>query len=294
MFKAPRVLVLGSTGMLGHQLCNYLINNSDYTLFDIARNSKFRKETALIDVRNERKLLDYIKDVRPNYIINCVGVLISGSNKNIEEAIFINSYLPHMLARISDEIKSKLIHISTDCVFSGKKGQYIETDHRDGQGIYAQTKILGEIVDNKNLTLRTSVIGPEIRDNGEGLFHWFMSQENEILGFTKAIWSGVTTIELAKVIKWSVDRRITGLYHVTNNSTITKYELLDLFNKHTKKNINIKKFESKFVDKSFVDTRLLLNHTIPSYDKMIFEMIETIVKNRPLYSQYKAIYFDKE
>ena len=81
---------------------------------------------------------------------------------------------------------------------------------------------------------------------------------------------------------------------VTNNSTITKYELLDLFNKHTKKNINIKKFESKFVDKSFVDTRLLLNHTIPSYDEMIFEMIETIVKNRPLYSQFKAIYFDKE
>ena len=111
MFKVPRVLVLGSTGMLGHQLCNYLINNSDYTLFDIARTSKFRQETALIDVRNERKLLDYIKDVRPNYIINCVGILISGSNKNIEEAIFINSYLPHMLARISDEIKSKLIHI---------------------------------------------------------------------------------------------------------------------------------------------------------------------------------------
>ena len=142
--------------------------------------------------------------------------------------------------------------------------------------------------------MRTSVIGPEIRDNGEGLFHWFMNQENEILGFTKAIWSGVTTIELAKIIKWSVDSRITGLYHVTNNSTITKYDLLNLFMKHTKKNINIKPFEGKFVDKSFIDTRLLLDHTIASYDKMIFEMIETIIKNRSLYSQYKEIYFDKE
>ena len=294
MLKNPRVLLLGSTGMVGHQLCNYLINNSNYILFDIARSSKFRKETALIDVRNDRKLLDYIKDIRPDYIINCIGILISGSNKNIEEAIFINSYFPHMLTRVADEIRSRIIHISTDCVFSGKKGEYIETDHRDGQGIYAQTKILGEIIDNKNLTLRTSVIGPEIRDNGEGLFHWFMSQENEILGFTKAIWSGVTTIELAKIIKWSIDRRITGLYHVTNNSTITKYDLLKLFIKHTKKNIKIKKFEGKFIDKSFIDTRLLLDHTIPSYDEMVFEMIEFIFKNRALYSRYKAIYFDKE
>jgi dTDP-4-dehydrorhamnose reductase len=294
MFKNPRVLVLGSTGMLGHQLCNYLINNSDYTLFDIARTSKFRKETALIDVRNERKLLDYIKDIRPDYIINCVGILISGSNKNIEEAIFINSYLPHMLARISDEIKSRLIHISTDCVFSGKKGSYIETDYRDGQGAYAQTKILGEVDDSKNLTLRTSVIGPEIRDYGEGLFHWFMNQENSVLGFTKAIWSGVTTIELAKVIKWSVDHHITGLYHVTNNSSINKYDLLNLFKKHTKKDIYIKPFEGKFVDKSFIDTRLLLDCFIPSYDKMISDMVETIINNRSLYSQYKAINFDKE
>ena len=294
MVKYPRVLVLGSTGMVGHQLCIYLINKSNYILFDVARSSKFRSQTKLVDVIDERKLCKYIKNINPDYIINCIGVLINGSNKNIENAVLINSHLPHMLARIASEINSTLIHISTDCVFSGKKGGYVETDHRDGVGTYAQTKILGEVCDNKNLTLRTSVIGPEIRSNGEGLFHWFMKQGGSVQGFTKAIWSGVTTIELAKAIKWSIDKNITGLYHVTNNLSINKHYLLQLFKKYTKKNINIESFDGKIVDKSFIDTRLLLGYKIPSYDEMISDMVSLILNNRSLYSQYKDLSFEKE
>ena len=121
-----------------------------------------------------------------------------------------------------------------------------------------------------------------------------MNQQGDISGFTKAIWSGVTTIELAKAVKWSIDHHITGLYHVTNNSSISKYELLKLFQKYTKKDISIKSVDGKNVDKNFIDTRLLMNYQIPSYDQMISDMVSLIANNRPLYSQYKVGIFDKK
>ena len=294
MKKNQRVLVLGSNGMVGHLLCKYLISDSDFILFDISRSYKFRDKTNLFDVKNEEDFCEYIKLIKPDYIINCIGVLIRESNMSIENAIYINSYFPNMLRKFASQINSKLIHISTDCVFSGKKGNYIESDFRDGNGIYALTKILGEIQDATNLTLRTSVIGPEIKDSGEGLFGWFMRQEGTIFGFEKVIWSGVTTLELAKIIKLSIDNKLTGLYHVTNNSSISKYELLKLFKKHTKKNIEIKLSNEKSLDKSFIDTRLLLDYKIPSYDDMISEMITFIKTNKTMYPQYKSLNFDKK
>lgn len=292
MRKNQRVLVLGSTGMVGHLLCKYLIDNSNFNLFDIARSFKFREKTNLFDVKNEKDFCEYMKLIKPDYIINCIGVLIRESNTSIENAIYINSYFPHMLRKFASQINSKLIHISTDCVFSGKKGKYIESDLRDGNDTYAQTKILGEIQDTTNLTLRTSVIGPEIRDGGEGLFGWFMSQEGTVSGFEKVIWSGVTTLELAKVIKFLINSDLTGLYHITNNSSISKYELLKLFKKYTKKNIDIKPFNEKSLDKSLIDTRLSLGYQIPSYDDMIAEMITFIKDNKLIYPQYKSPNFD--
>jgi len=151
----------------------------------------------------------------------------------------------------------------------------------------AKTKGLGEIVNNKHLTLRTSVVGPELKTDGEELFHWFMNQQSDISGFTKTIWSGVTTLELAKAIKWSIDSDISGLYHVTNNSSISKYELLKLFQKYTKKDIDIKSVNGKNIDKSFIDTRKELNYAIPSYEEMVKNMID-LMKNNKLYKQYKV------
>jgi dTDP-4-dehydrorhamnose reductase len=203
--------------------------------------------------------------------------------------------MPHRLTRLADKINAKLIHISTDCVFSGdKKEPYIETDEKDGRGIYAKTKGLGEVINDKHLTLRTSVVGPELKSDGEELFHWFMKQAESVSGFTKVIWSGVTTIELAKAVKWSIDHHITGLYHVSNNSSISKYDLLQLFQKYTKKDIDIKPFDGRDVDKSFVDTRLLMDYKIPSYEQMVSDMIDLIVNNGSLYSQYKVKEFGKE
>ena len=282
-----KVLILGSTGMLGHQVVNYFLKFDDYDVIDIAFRSKLREKTIISDVTDKTAFEKVIIELSPDFIVNCIGVLIHGSG-DVENAIYLNAYLPHQLKKISKNIGAKLIHISTDCVFSGNKGGYIESDVKDGKGVYSQTKILGEIEDDANLTLRTSIIGPELKDNGEGLFHWFMSQQGDITGFTRAIWSGVTTLELVKAIKWSIESNITGLYHVTNNSSISKYELLKLFQKYTKKDISIKSVDGKNVDKSFIDTRLLIDYKIPSYDQMISNMVSLITNNMSLYSQYKV------
>jgi len=283
-----KVLVLGSAGLIGHQVYNYLKDSGNYELHNISYQNKIQNDTILLDARDEKIFIDKITSIRPHYIVNCIGILINGSDTDPENAIFLNSYMPHRLARLADKINAKLIHISTDCVFSGdKKEPYVETDEKDGRGVYAKTKGLGEVINDKHLTLRTSVVGPELKSDGEELFHWFMNQSDDISGFTKAIWSGVTTIELAKAVKWSIDHHITGLYHVTNNSSISKYDLLQLFKKYTKKDIGIKSVDGKNVDKSFIDTRLLMNYQIPSYDEMISDMASLIVNNRALYSQYK-------
>ena len=290
-----KVLVLGSAGLIGHQVYNYLKDSDNYELHNISYQNKIQDDTVLLDARNEQVFIDKITSISPKYIVNCIGILIDGSNADPENSIFLNSYMPHRLTRLADKINAKLIHISTDCVFSGdKKEPYIETDEKDGRGIYAKTKGLGEVVSDKHLTLRTSVVGPELKNDGEELFHWFMGQSGEISGYTKAIWSGVTTTELAKAVKWSIDHHITGLYHVTNNSSISKYDLLQLFQKYTKKDINIKPLIGKDVNKSFIDTRLLMDYEIPSYDQMISDMVSLIANNRPLYSQYKVWSFDQE
>jgi len=282
-----KVLVLGSTGLIGHQAYNYLKKNSDYELYNISYRKKLQEDTILLNVRNEENVIKTIENINPKIIVNCIGVLIDGASRDPENAIFINAYMPHRLMRLADSIDAKLIHISTDCVFSGrKKSAYIEDDEKDGLDIYAKTKGLGEVINDKHLTFRTSVVGPELKTDGEELFHWFMSQSGTINGFTKAIWSGVTTLELAKAIYWAIENNITGLYHVTNNTTINKYDLLNLFKKYTKKEIKILSVDGKNVDKSFIDTRKEIDYEIPSYDIMIKEMIEFMKKNKQLYNQY--------
>jgi len=283
-----KVLILGSAGLIGHQVYNYLKYSNNYELHNISCRNKILDDTILLDARDEKIFIDTITSIRPKYIVNCIGILINDSDIDPENSIFLNSYMPHRLTRLADKINAKLIHISTDCVFSGdKKEPYTETDEKDGRGIYAKTKGLGEVINEKHLTLRTSVVGPELKNDGEELFHWFMNQSNSVSGYTKAIWSGVTTIELAKAVKWSIDNNITGLYHVTNNSSISKYDLLQLFQKYTKKDINIKPFDGKNIDKSFIDTRLLIDYKIPSYDQMISNMVSLITDNRILYSRYE-------
>lgn len=282
-----KVLVLGATGLIGHQTYNYLNATGQYSMYNFSFREKLNDESLLIDARNELDFLGAILDVRPDYIVNCIGILIGGANRDPENAIFLNAYMPHRLKKLADSIDAKLIQISTDCVFSGNlKKPYLEADIKDGTGIYARTKSLGEVVSDRHLTLRTSVVGPELKKTGEELFHWFMGQSGTVNGYTASKWSGVTTIVLAKAIERSIQNEITGLHHVTNNSSLSKYDILRLFKHYTKKNINIVPVVGVDSDKSFRDTRLLLDLQIPSYEAMFSEMVAAIRENPKLYPHY--------
>ncbi len=280
-----KVLVLGTTGLIGHQVYYYL-KSKGYDVIGMAHIRQLDDTTIQIDARDEHEFIRNILNVAPDTIVNCMGILIAEANQNPEHAVFLNAYMPHRLKRVADDIKAKLIHISTDCVFSGKKGGYTENDIKDADGIYGRAKALGEITAEPHLTLRTSVVGPELKEEGEELFHWFMKQEGSVQGYTKSLWSGVTTLELAKAVEWAISGDISGLYHVTNGVPINKYKLLMLFKKYTGKNIDIVAVEGRVTDKSFVDTRKISEYTIPHYEVMIKNMIKLMKKKANLYSQY--------
>ena len=282
-----KVLILGSSGLIGHQIYNYLQENSDFNLSNISYTRKLNNNTILIDARKEQYFFDLIRHIEPNYIVNCIGVLINKAKQDFKSAMSLNAHLPQNLEKLANLINAKLIHMSTDCVFSGDKHlPYVETDEKDGRDTYAKTKSLGEIYSKKHLTIRTSVIGPEIINGSGELFHWFMNQSGVIQGFTKAIWSGVTTIELAKAIKWFINNNTTGLYHLTNGIPIKKYDLLHLFKKYTNHNIEIEKVDGVVTNKSFVDTRQEINYKLPTYDEMTRDMVLLTKNKRILYSHY--------
>jgi len=284
-----KVLVLGSTGMLGHQVTNYLLSFKDkYNVLDISYRNKLNDSTIIIDVEKDLKSLEkIIKNFKPNFIVNCIGILVSESINNVSKANYINGKFPHHIKEICKKNESKLIHISTDCVFSGLRGDYKEDDIPDSKTNYGKSKILGEVIDKNNLTLRTSIIGPEIKKNGEGLLSWFLNEQNSsVKGYGKAVWSGVTTVELAKVIEKCMASNIFGLYHVTNNEKISKYNLLKLFNDYLYFEKNIILDNTVVNDKSLIDTRNELNYVVPSYRRMIKEMFASMV-NKEEYNHYK-------
>ena len=264
--------------MLGHVLLNKLNESKAFQVYDITRNKEERINNFDCDVTNFNSLFEIIKEIKPKYIINCIGVLIKGSIQDPSNAILINALLPHKLAQFSNSINAKFIHISTDCVFDGSKGSYIETDNKTAQDTYGLSKSLGEINDDKNLSLRTSIIGPELKDDGEGLFSWFIKQKGEVNGFSESIWGGVTTLVLADVIIKSINENYTGLFHVTNGQPISKFDLLSLIKeKFELNNIDLKRISGKKADKSL---RTRFNYfNIPSYEEMISKMRNYYIKN---------------
>lgn len=200
----------------------------------------------------------------------------------------INAYLPHFLAKVTAGTKTQVIQMSTDCVFSGKEGQYTEVSVPNGTLFYDKSKALGELDDDKNITLRNSIVGPDINQNGIGLLNWFMKQEGPVKGFEKAIWTGQTTLQLAKTMEQAALRRANGLYNTVPSTSITKYDLLHLFNTHIRKDrIDIIKESSFSADKSLVRTRFEgFDYEIPSYDVMVKELAEWMRDHKELYPHY--------
>ena len=271
--------------MLGHMVYFYLYKNSPFKIYDLSQKKKLNNSTIICDVRDNKKFISILKKVKPDIIINCIGILIKGSNDNNENEIYLNSFFPHFLSNFSRKINSKVIHISTDCVFSGKKGNYNELDFKDADDIYGRSKSLGELNNSNDLTIRTSIIGPEIKKKTEGLFHWFMNISGKLNGYNNVYWSGVTTLELSKIIYFFIIKNNSGLINISNGKKINKYDLLNLIKKVFKKNdVSISKDKSKKSDKSLVSLKEK-SYKIKSYKEMINELYIYMKDYKNLYSK---------
>lgn len=282
--KKKKILLFGATGMAGHVTYYYLKNTGKYELTNVVYRTKLTDDSIVVDVTNKEAVSEVIRKTNPDLIINCIGILIKGSKEHPDNAIFINAYFPHLLKKLSDEIGAKLIHISTDCVFSGKKGNYTEEDFKDADDVYGRSKSLGEIINEKDLTIRTSIIGPELKKNGEGLFHWFMQQTGKVNGFKTAIWGGVTTLELAKAIDAAIEKNLTGLVQISNGIGISKYDLLHLFKEIWKKqDIEILPYDGNGIDKSIAKSKRF-DYEVSGYREMLIEQYQWMETYHGLYN----------
>lgn len=281
------ILVFGATGMAGHMVSMYLSQfEYKYNVFNICYRNKLDEKSLLCDIEDITQVNEIVERVNPDVIINCVGVLNKTAEEDIKNTVYVNTFFPRFLARLGEIKKIKIIHLSTDCVFTGKEGGYTETSFKDENGIYGLSKNLGEIYDENSLTIRTSIIGPELK-NGSGLFHWFMNQNGEIMGFKNAFWTGVTTLELAKAISKAIDENISGLYHIVPSSKISKYDLLNIFKvEFSKDNIIINENNEYRCDKSLVRTNDQFSFVVNSYENMIREMKEWMVEHKNFYKLY--------
>lgn len=281
-----KVLLFGATGMAGHIAYYYLLNTGKYEITNVVFRTPLTEDSIIVDVTNRDAVAEVVRRVQPEIILNCVGVLIKGSKEHPDNAILINAYFPHLLKKMADEVGAKLIHISTDCVFSGKRGNYTEDDFRDADDVYGRSKALGEVINDKDLTIRTSIIGPELKKNGEGLFHWFMNQHGEINGFKTAIWGGVTTLELAKAIDSAIVQNKSGLVQLSNGVGIAKYDLLQLFKKiWHKQDVEILPFDGNGVNKSIAKS-MRFDYEVPTYEQMLMDQYDWMNAHKDLYLQY--------
>lgn len=300
--QKERVLILGITGMLGHTLFKEMNKNTDLEVFGTTRNKnglenyftddEMIKIRGNVDADNFETVIRAIASVQPTIIINCIGIIKQlPISKDPLTAINVNAQLPHRISLVARSANARFIHISTDCVFNGKKGNYTENDHSNAEDLYGRTKFLGEVAYPHCVTLRTSIIGHELKTN-YSLVDWFMSQKNDVNGFTKAMYSGFPTIEIVNIISNYVipNKNLTGLYHVSSDS-ISKFDLLNILKEVYKKDININSFSDFVLDRSMNSDKFktATGYVSPSWNKLIEDMHNHVMNDEC----YKNKFFRK-
>ncbi|KTD42639.1 dTDP-4-dehydrorhamnose reductase family protein [Legionella parisiensis] len=280
-----KILVLGSTGMLGNAVFRFLSTNPQFRVFATMRHAQDKRffENVLhdqiitnVDVLNNDALMDVFAKVNPDIVINCIGLIKQlAIAKDPLVTLPINAIFPHRLVKLCALSAARLIHVSTDCVFSGRKGMYKETDLSDAEDLYGKSKFIGELNDFSNaVTLRTSIIGHELNSN-YALIDWFLSQQGSVKGYKKAIYSGLPTVELARVIAEFVlpNDNLSGLYHVSSDP-IDKFTLLKLVAETYGKVIDIIPDDQLCIDRSLDSTRFkeASGYTPPSWPDLILKM----------------------
>lgn len=288
-----RILVLGASGMLGSKIMKVLSSDSCYEVWGTVRDVSIlecfpiqlrTKLLAGVDMLDIDILVRAIDEVRPQVIINCAGMIkqLTGADDPLI-TLPINSIFPHRLARLGSVMGARIIHISTDCVFSGRRGMYLETDNSDAEDLYGKSKFIGELNNLDNaVTLRTSIIGHEFASS-HGLVDWFLSQNEEVRGYARAVFSGLPTVELASVIKDYVLPRadIHGLYQVSA-TPISKLELLRLIAAQYNKAIRIVPDDNLDIDRSLCGKKFqeATGYVAPSWPVLIRRMFDDFCSAR--------------
>lgn len=281
-----RVLVLGASGMLGNAVLRLFAESTGFHVVGSVRSANVLSllPKALhdqiicgVDVENTDSLAALFTRSRPDVVINCIGLVKQLANADDPlTAIPINSLLPHRLARLCDLAGARLIHISTDCVFTGTVGRYREQDFPDAQDLYGRSKYLGEVSYPHAVTLRTSIIGHEL-SSAHSLVGWFLSQQKRVQGYTRAVFSGVPTVELAQIIRDRVipNPTLQGLYHVSA-APISKFDLLALVAEAYGKSIEIVPDDSVVIDRSLDSTYFSKSagYQAPSWPELVQKMRE--------------------
>lgn len=281
-----KVMILGATGMLGHTLARVLARASDpHDLVLVSRSfdlrpmfSELADTTSVtgVDVENMDALIALFAEHRPDVVVNCVGLVKQRSNaEDPLAALPINAMLPLRLERLCEATGARLIHVSTDCVFSGTKGMYSETDLPDATDVYGKSKQMGEAKGPKAITLRTSIIGHELNGRAQGLIGWFLAQSGTVHGFTKAVFSGCPTVELATIIRDKVLPRpdLSGLYQVAS-APINKHDLLQIVAQAYRHDIVIEPDDTLIIDRSLDGSRFNkeTGYVAPEWPELVSRM----------------------
>lgn len=266
MNKPQRIVVLGATGMLGNAVLRFFASKADFEVHGTVRNWNAVRELQNmapnarfvpgVDVESLDSLTRLFATVQPDMVINCIGIVKQLADANDPLiALPINSLLPHRLARLAQVAGARLVHMSTDCVFSGARGNYVEGDFPDANDLYGRSKLLGEVDYPNAITLRTSIIGHELSGN-RSLIDWFLSQTGEVKGYKNAIFSGLPTVEIARIIHDHVipNPDLHGLYHVSA-APINKFELLSLVADTYSQKIAIRPQDDFVIDRSLNSDR---------------------------------------
>ena len=281
-----KILVLGASGMAGHIITLYF-KERGYDVTGFTRRPINYCKNIIGDAMNIADIKAALASDNYDIVINCIGILNQFAEENKSAAVFLNGFLPHFVADTLRNTPTRLIHMSTDCVFAGNTGPYYEDSFPDGKIFYDRSKAIGEVNDDKNLTFRNSIIGPDPNENGIGLFNWFMKQSGTIGGYTGAIWTGVTTLTLAKAMEQAINENLTGLYNLVNNKSINKYDLLHLFNKYFRgDSVDIQPNDKLQLDKSLRHRRYDFSFIVPTYEQQIKEMQEWVYAHKELYPHY--------
>ncbi|MDB9903030.1 SDR family oxidoreductase [Flavobacteriaceae bacterium] len=277
-----KILILGGDGMIGHKMAQVLSNFNHQIIVSIREQRELTKQCFSSQVKVffndflKENALNFLDKVNPDVIVNAIGVTIRrGAAENIADTIYINSYFPHQLANWAGIHNKRLIHFSTDCVFSGSEGSYSEDATPNAIDYYGKTKGLGEVFSKNALTLRSSMIGPELFNKTE-LFEWVINnKEKEINGFSRVIYSGVTTVYMARLVVDLIEnhKNLSGIYNIASNP-ISKFELLHLINDNFDLGLVINKDQSiisnKTLDPSKIDNELGIKS--PSWSELIIEL----------------------